>query len=222
VSAGGMGGGIRFLLIATGRGRNACADKIEDLVISSELPAGWKVVMRGRKPMPTVLKRLHGVEPRRINDNEPPIPKAGLLPCPEHFTPEQAELWDHAIAIAPPGMMTGLDLGLLEAWCVAHSIHRAAVTELAREGALTVPGIKDPDRRVPTPVIGIITRTAALMSRLASDLGFSPTARSRVQVESVERFDAADDDAPRESLDEYLRRGKRLHAKVQTELTKRH
>jgi P27 family predicted phage terminase small subunit len=181
-----------------------------------------EVVMRGRKPTPTVLKRLHGVEPRRINNNEPPIAKAGLLPCPQHFTPDQAELWDQAIAHAPPGMLKVLDLALLEAWCVAHSIHRAAVTELSREGALTVPGIKDPDRRLVAPQVGLINRTAALMSRLASDLGFSPTARSRVQVESVERFNADDDDAPRESLEEYLRRCKQLDAKVQTELTKRH
>jgi P27 family predicted phage terminase small subunit len=115
-----------------------------------------------------------------------------------------------------------LDLALLEAWVVAHSIHRAATAELAREGALTVPGIKDPDRRLVAPQVGLINRTAAVMSRLASDLGFSPTARSRVQVESVERFNTADGDAPRESLEEYLRRGKQLHAKVQAELTKRH
>jgi P27 family predicted phage terminase small subunit len=177
--------------------------------------------MRGRKPTPTILKRLHRVEARRINRNEP-IPKSGLLPCPTHFTSEQAELWDQAIANAPPGLLTGLDLALFEAWCVAHSIHRAAVTELAREGALTVPGIKDPERKVAAPQIGIINRTAALMSRLASDLGFCPTARSRVQVNSVGRFNATEDDGSGESLEDYLRRGELLHAKVRTEVTKKH
>ena len=74
--------------------------------------------VRGRKPSPTVLKRLHGVEPRRINHDEP-IPRVRLPPRPRHFTPEQAELWDSALTNAPPGMLKSLDMGLLEAWCVA-------------------------------------------------------------------------------------------------------
>jgi hypothetical protein len=111
--------------------------------------------MRGRKPAPTILKQLHGVEPRRINHHEP-IPEHGLPPSPTHFTQEQAELWNYAVQSAPPGMLKSPDVGLLEAWCVAYSIHRAATAELAREGAITVPGIRDPDRRVAAPQIGII------------------------------------------------------------------
>ena len=45
-----------------------------------------------------------------------------------------------------------------------------------------MPGIKYPDRKVAAPQIGIINRTAAILSRLASDLGFSPTARSRYEL----------------------------------------
>jgi P27 family predicted phage terminase small subunit len=168
--------------------------------------------MRGRKPTPTMLKRLHGVEPRRINRHEP-IPPSDLPPCPKHFTAEQAELWEFALTNAPPGMVKSLDIGLLEAWCVAYSIHRAATTELSREGLLTVPGIKDPDRRVAAPQIGIINRTAALLLRLSSELGFSPTARTRVQVANPHSLFAAYDDPSSETLDDFLLRGERLQAK---------
>lgn len=177
--------------------------------------------MRGRKPTPTALKRLHGAEPRRINRDEP-IPRSGLPLCPQHFTPEQAELWNYALMNAPPGMVKSLDVGLLEAWCVACSIHRAATEELAREGAVTVSGIKDPDRKVAAPQIGIINRTAAVMSRLASDLGFSPAARSRVRADPLGSVHAISDDASSESIEEYLRRGERLRTELETDLAKKH
>jgi P27 family predicted phage terminase small subunit len=177
--------------------------------------------MRGRKPTPTALKRLHGVEARRINRHEP-IPLPGFPPCPSHFTDEQAELWHFAVTNAPPGMVKSLDVGLLEAWCVAYSIHRAATAELSREGVITVPGIKDPDRRVAAPQIGIINRTAALLSRLSSELGFSPTARSRVQVPSPHSLNTADEDPSSESLDDFLLRGERLRARAQAEIAKKH
>jgi P27 family predicted phage terminase small subunit len=177
--------------------------------------------MRGRKPTPTALKRLRGVEPRRINHLEP-VPLSGLPECPKHFTAEQAELWEFALTNAPPGMVKSLDAGLLEAWCVAYSIHRAATAELSREGGITVPGIKEPDRRVAAPQIGIINRTAALLSRLSGELGFSPTARSRVRVPTPFSSNSDYNDPPSQSLDEFLLEGKRLHAKLQAEPAKKH
>jgi P27 family predicted phage terminase small subunit len=117
-------------------------------------------------------------------------------------------------------MLKSLDAGVLEAWCVAYSIHRAATTELAREGAITVRGIKDPSRRVTAPQIGIINRTSALMSRLANDLGFSPVARSRVQVPD-NGVSATIDEPPQVSLEEYLAEGRRLRARLEAKLAKK-
>jgi P27 family predicted phage terminase small subunit len=110
-------------------------------------------------------------------------------------------------------MLKSLDIGLLEAWCVAYSIHRAATAELTRQGTITVIGVKNPDRRIAAPQIGIINRTATLLSRLASELGFSPTARSRVQVPSPPSLKTAYEDPSSESLDDFLLRGERLQAK---------
>jgi len=168
--------------------------------------------MRGRKPIPTVLKKLHAVEARRINAREP-IPERDLPPCPSHFTPEQAELWDHAVRSAPSGMLRSLDLGVLEAWCVTYSVLRAATAELAQQGTITVPGIKDPSRRVAAPQVGIINRASAVMSRLANDLGFSPVARSRVQVQNNGPVPTTCESAS-VSLDDYLAEGERLRAKL--------
>jgi P27 family predicted phage terminase small subunit len=176
--------------------------------------------MRGRKPSSTVLKRLHGVEPRRINPREP-MPERGLPTPPVHFTREQAELWDHAVRNAPPGMLKSLDAGVLEAWCVVHSVFRAATAELAREGALTVRSVKDPDRRVAAPQVGIINRASAMMSRLANDLGFSPVARSRVQVPE-NGLSAVSRNTSQVSLEEFLAEGDRLRAKLETELAAKH
>jgi P27 family predicted phage terminase small subunit len=177
--------------------------------------------MRGRKPLPTALKHLHGVELRRINQHEP-TPEHGLPSCPLHFTPEQAGLWDDAVRCAPSGMLRALDVGLLEAWCVAYSIHRAATVELAQEGAITVRSVKDRDRRVAAPQIGIINRAGALMARLAADLGFSPSARSRVQVASIPGFGSVGNDASSTSLDDYIMKGEQLRTKVQAKPAAKH
>ena len=197
----------------------AFTGKIGDSVVRCVIHGLMAERMRGRKPTPTLLKRLHAVEPRRINAREP-IPNHGLPPCPAHFTPEQAELWDHAVQNAPPGMLKSLDAGVLEAWCVAYSIHRAATAELAREGAITVRGIKDPSRQVAAPQVGIINRTSALMSRLANDLGFSPVARSRVQV-ADNGVSATINEPPQVSLEEYLAEGRRLRARLEAQLAKK-
>jgi hypothetical protein len=79
---------------------------------------------------------------------------------------------------------------------------------------------KNPDRRVAAPQIGIINRTAALLSRLSSELGFSPTARSRV-VASPHGLSNASDDPLSQSLDDFLLEGERMRAELQKELSKK-
>jgi hypothetical protein len=58
------------------------------------------------------------------------------------------------------------------------------------------------------------------MSRLANDLGFSPVARSRVQVPDNE-VSVTIDEPPRVSLEEYLAEGRRLRARMEAKLAKK-
>ena len=166
----------------------------------------------GRKPKPTVLKKLHrSGEP--INENEPQ-PEGDLAPtvdsAPEHFGPEERAAWAYALEHAPPGMLKMIDAGVLEAWVVAHCLHRRAVRAQMRQGATLLVRTPNTNQLVQSPYIPIINRQALIMMKAAAELGFSPTARPRIGVlplggEALNGSTHAK--APgEESIDEYLAR----------------
>jgi P27 family predicted phage terminase small subunit len=135
--------------------------------------------MRGRKPKPTVLKELHrSTEP--INRHEPK-PEGPLAAAPAHFDEDQRAAWAYALQHAPPGMLKMIDAGVLECWVVAQCYHRRAVVMQASLGARGLV-VRTPNTRqmVQSPFLPIINRQALIMSKLAAELGFSPTARPRV------------------------------------------
>jgi P27 family predicted phage terminase small subunit len=163
---------------------------------------------RGVKPMPTVLKDLHGTARLdRFNPDEPK-PEGDLdenpTDCPEHFTPEMRAIWEYALQHAPPGLLKRLDASVLEIWVVAHSIHRTA-TKMLRGLLIRTP---NSDYPVQSPILPVINRQAMVMIKAAEQLGFTPTARPRIvattggaQGENLQRRGAASTD---ESLDSYL------------------
>jgi P27 family predicted phage terminase small subunit len=177
-------------------------------------------LMRGRRPAPTILKGLHGVEPRRINHLEP-RQKSGLPEPPAHFTVEQQVVWAQAVESAPPGLLSPADAALLESWVVAWCLHRRATMEL-EQGPLTVPSASDPARRMPSPLITVIAKTSAIIARAVVELGFTPTSRTKVRSGTSRPRPESEvaDNVP--SLDDYLAEGERLHAKVLAEITKKH
>jgi P27 family predicted phage terminase small subunit len=178
--------------------------------------------MRGRRPAPTILKKLHGVEPRRINHLEP-RPKSGRPEPPAHFSAEQLAVWAQAVESAPPGLLSPADAALLETWVVAWCLHRKATVELERN-MLTVPSASDPARLMPSPLITVIAKASAIMVRAVTELGLSPASASKVALPNevrprVEPHKPGDEVL---SLEDYLAKGERLHAKVQAELAKKH
>jgi P27 family predicted phage terminase small subunit len=177
--------------------------------------------MRGRRPAPTILKKLHGVEPRRINHLEP-RPQSGLPEPPAHFTAEQLAVWAQAVESAPPGLLSPADAALLESWVIAWCLFRRATVELEREGSLTVPSASDPARRMPSPLITIIAKTSAIMARAVVELGFTPTSRSKVIQSSPSRILGEPIDESVVSLEEYLAEGEKLHKKARADLAKSH
>lgn len=137
--------------------------------------------MRGRKPTPTVLKKLHRSD-EPINPDEPkPIGDVTPDTAPEHFDADQRAAWAYALHHAPPGMLKMIDAGVLECWVVAHCYHRQAVKLQAQMGTRGLV-VRTPNTRqlVQSPFLPIINRQALIMSKLAAELGFSPTSRPRV------------------------------------------
>jgi phage terminase small subunit len=92
-------------------------------------------------------------------------------------------------------MLKRLDRDILAAWVVASDIHATAAmkqTEIdaGRDavlltlvgGTLNAEGTRVGGQLQQSPYLPIINRQALIMARLASELGFSPVSRSRVDV----------------------------------------
>ena len=98
--------------------------------------------MRGRKPLPSNVVRLRGNPgKRRLNDAEP-RPAAKVPACPACLGDEARKEWQRlSKELAELGLLTGLDRGMLAAYCQAHALWVEAVSSIERYGTM----IKSPN-----------------------------------------------------------------------------
>lgn len=74
--------------------------------------------MRGRKPAPTALKLLRGVQACRINDKEPVLAAAAIAAPPAWFGEYGAELWNRLMpVVVEAGLLTVGDMPAFEQLC---------------------------------------------------------------------------------------------------------
>lgn len=141
--------------------------------------------MRGRKPKPTDLKVVQGTftkKDERRRNREPVVSK-NLDQPPEWFTESQKSSWDYAILNAPAGLLKRLDKSVLTAWVVAEDLHRFASKQLQTEGVVFV---SPKGYQIQSPYVGILNTQAAMMMKCASEMGFTPTSRSRIVLAEEE------------------------------------
>jgi P27 family predicted phage terminase small subunit len=172
--------------------------------------------MRGRKPKPTLLKKLHGNPGQRKLNADEPQPTAPLVEAPPQFNDDMRAIWDYALANAPPGLLGTLDRSVLSAWVVACSIYSEAVRQYASRGELLLIRLGPPPARgeadmrpfMQNPLFPVINKQAAIMMKAAEQLGFSPVSRARVQTSGTAPIPLIPttraDPNQAVSLDEYL------------------
>jgi P27 family predicted phage terminase small subunit len=134
----------------------------------------------GRNPTPTHLKLLRGNPGHRPINKQEPKPVGDLKDAPAYFDDELRQVWEYAIAHAPPGLLKKIDSSVLETWCMAHVLHRRAVAEVRKFGML----VKPPNSQVPvqSPYLPIVNKQAFIMLRAIDHLGFSPASRTRIMT----------------------------------------
>lgn len=141
-------------------------------------------MIRGRKPKPTALKLVGGNAGKRALNKNEPKPTGNLYDPPEWLTDQQREGWQYAIESAPFGLLKRLDRSTLVAWVIAEDLHRQAVERL-NGGAML---IKTPNGMpVQSPYLSIVNKQAMIMMKAASEMGFTPASRSRVEVDGGEQ-----------------------------------
>jgi len=142
--------------------------------------------MQGRKPKPTKLKIVSGNPGHRPLNKSEPEPVALLSDPPEWFDELQTTYWNDAIASAPVGLLGTMDRELVVIWVCASVMHRRAVTAQngIDNGNAKAPLLTKTPGGMPiqSPYVGIINKQALVMLKTASEMGFTPSSRSRISI----------------------------------------
>lgn len=134
--------------------------------------------MRGRRPIPTGLKRIRGNPGKRPLQPDLQL-KGSQLPEAPSFLSVEAEIeWKRVLQVlAPTGILTALDTMPLAVYCETYSTWKLATERLA-ESDLTIVGANG--HQVQNPLNRIASRAAADLVRYAAEFGLTPSSRSRV------------------------------------------
>ena len=135
--------------------------------------------MRGRKPKPAHMHLVDGTtNVTRHTGQEDPA--TGDLTCPPaDLTPEARVLWMEISQHLPDGLLRSLDEHTFRMFIQHLLLRNRAQDEMNRPDApLLIKTSKG--GVVQNPYIGILNRQTQMCLKLCSELGLSPTARSRI------------------------------------------
>ena len=145
--------------------------------------------MAGRKPLPTTVKKIKGTLQKCRTNQREPKPVGDLVEPPAYMSDGAKAAWRYALECAPPGLLRKLDMSILEVWASAADLYRKAQDGLIKTGLL----VKTPNTGVPmqSPYLAIANKQAQIMTKAATEMGFTPASRSRVALplESVDNED---------------------------------
>ena len=140
---------------------------------------------RGPAPEPTALKRLKGNPGRRkLNDAEPQPRQAGQPSAPKWLPEAAREEWRRVVnELHATGVLTTVDLAVLEAYCISYANWRDAEILLK-----TQPRVIESDKGnlYISPWANEARACMRDMLKMAQELGMTPSARSRIQVTARE------------------------------------
>ena len=141
----------------------------------------------GKKPQPTFLKLVKGTPKGRINKAEA-LPPRGLPTPPAHLSDEAKVEWGRVSQdLYDMGVLTKIDRAALAAYCQAYGRWQQAEEDLA-DFAKTNPSLHGlvirtkSGNHINNPLLGVANKAMADMMRYATDLGMTPSARSRIET----------------------------------------
>lgn len=155
--------------------------------------------MRGRKPTPTKLKILRGNPGKREINRKEPKPKppqkdkktgAPKLAPPAYLAEPAKKLFKETLKAAPEGLLTKLDRALLGRWC-QNECRIAELEKTLREMGMTFTTEKGyVCQRPELTMINTIQKTQV---RMEAEMGFTPSSRSRIEIDVPEEEDKAEE-----------------------------
>ena len=139
---------------------------------------------RGRTPLPTPLKVLHGERRSSRLNHDAPRP-SGPPVMPRGMSPRAQGIWRRQLKSLPPGIITAVDGAALRCYCEAVSRYEEAARLLEAEGPLA----EGQRGTIKSPLHQIVRDNAMLVRSFAKDLGFLPSAREGLHVGSDKERD---------------------------------
>lgn len=133
-----------------------------------------------RRPKPTALKLLNGNPGHRKLRPDINITQ-DLGECPHWFDKEQGATWDHIKDACPVGMLKETDRATMTAFC-EHAVAHARACQALKGQPLVV---KQASGRIAAnPLLSIKQAESYAVRLYATELGFTPAARTRVHVDA--------------------------------------
>lgn len=134
----------------------------------------------GPKPTPTHLKIVKGVRKDRVNKHEPIANKVTIIKAPDWLSDEAKTIFKNvAKELRAMDLLFKADIDIIVAYCNAVVNYRKATLLVDKEGLL-VEGRRD--GMVSNPAVRVQRDCAMLIRQLASELGLTPSSRSRLSV----------------------------------------
>jgi P27 family predicted phage terminase small subunit len=135
---------------------------------------------RGRPPKPTALKVLEGNPGKRpLNKNEPK-PEKKAPKCPSWLEPDAKKEWRRlAKELEAMGLLTRIDMAVFAGYCQAYARWKEAEEFISKHGSIlkTASGYIQQ-----VPQVSIAQQNLKQMRNFCSELGLTPSARSRLNI----------------------------------------
>ena len=143
----------------------------------------------GPKPKPTALKVIEGNRGKRPLNRREPKPKGELAGPPSWLDATGKAEWRRILEALPAGQVTALDWAILAMYCERFAHFVAAIRRIRRSGGVLVKGCRGVTTK--HPAVQIARDAANDCARLGAELGFTPSARSRLELPELDEDDAA-------------------------------
>ena len=135
---------------------------------------------RGRPPKPTAIKELEGNPGKRpLNKNEPK-PKQTAPKCPSWLEPDAKKEWRRlSKELESMGLLTEMDMAAFAGYCQAYARWKEAEEFISKHGSI----LKTASGYIQQiPQVSIAQQNLKQMRNFCSELGLSPSARSRLNI----------------------------------------
>lgn len=144
--------------------------------------------MKGRKPLPTAIKAQRGtLQKCRTKPDEMKPTTISILEPPATLNERGAKEWGIITAnLQALGMLSAFDLSILEAYCREFESYFECMDKVGESKTITY---RNPDGSLkaikPNPLLQIASQHLDKALKIASEFGFTPSARTRISMNAA-------------------------------------